>query len=144
MGQQWNSNYNDEHVTTKFNGSLMALERMNKLLEECNFYSTVCSDVTMENSKYLIMWLGVLRCFEKEINSKMSKEEVLKIQKLFKKSNVIHKVTTYVATPMGKMLGFNPSAFDYCRRLFNYTETSLRRIADNKGLLLINEDEEGM
>ena len=110
----------DEIKSSAFNTAMGYVRRVNGLLDECSMFSR---DLDAYN------WLHTLRAFDREIDTKMSDEDVAKVDVLLRKADnmVIKEMGTRGdgANSMSRELYF----------LLDEIEKVLRRNADKADLL---------
>ena len=133
--------FKDEPVTAKFNAAFASLERLHKLLEECNEVSRLCH-MDGYNLQALKTYRFTVIALYKEVRPKLTtgkKEgEDEEIKKLFKKFKDIKDIITVKNSEEGIMQQVNVQKFNQYWKLISTIETKLRIMADRHGLLIPN------
>ena len=132
--------FKDEPVTTKFNAAFASLERLHKLLEECNECSRLCH-ANGYSVEALKMWRFTVVAIYREIRPKLTtgtEGEVQEVLKLFKKFKKINSIIDIKKTEEGQIHQINVIEFNKYWKLISLIETKLRVYADVHGLLIPN------
>ncbi len=129
---------NAEKQVTEWNSSLDGLKRLNKYLDLCNELSILSKSERL-NYKILQQWKLTILSVKREISTKMEKEDLTKINKTLKKYSKIKPIIQTKNTPQGKIKKIHIKNFNQYWNLNNQLETKLRKIADDKGMLITDK-----
>lgn len=128
-----------EEPITKFNSALASLERLHKLLENCNEYSTLAmipNGNVFERVKYLKTWKQLVNAVFKEICPKLKPEEVTKVDNAFKRFNLCPPIVKYHITEEGSLPYVDTIIFNKTADFITKIERYLRSLADKRGMLI--------
>lgn len=128
-----------EQETTVFNSSRACLERLHYILIECNHLSRL-SKINMNEPKYLKLWKETILTLYREISPKLNKKEKTNIRRAFNQYQKIKPLIITSKTPNGVIRTVSQLGFKQYWLLTDILERKLRRIADEKGMLLTNKD----
>jgi len=136
----------------KFNSGLLSLVRLHGLLEDCNNHSRSCFLMRNEygveirgfNLVALVSYRGSVITVYDEVSSKLEDDERKKIREILKKGKKVGKIVQIVKTEEGDVSQINPSRFKKHWSIIHSVEIKLRRLADEKGLLIPDQDLESM
>lgn len=127
-----------EKQVTEWNSSLDGLKRLNKYLDLCNELS-ILSKSEGYNHQTLQQWKLTILSVKREISSKMKKTDKEYINKTLKKYKHIKPIIENKNTRTGRIKMINTKNFNQYWNLNNELETKLRKIADNKGMLITDK-----
>jgi len=130
----------DEQKQTKFNAALSSLERLHKLLDDCNFYSRLARSDGC-NMWGLRVWSDSIIAIRREISPKIPDKKILNnVNNYMRMSRELGSPAIRVNTPYGYENQISKKKFNQQWVLLSKTETELRRIADKRGLLIPDKE----
>lgn len=133
---------NNEPVITEFNSNMYRLISLNKLLDDCNEFSTL-SYTNGYNIEYLKLWRNTLKSIYREIRPKLDNKSTKKIIVMFRSAVDIGKIFKNNRTPNGIIKILDPKQFKKHWVLLDKIEEKLRIEADSKGMLMTNKQDAG-
>ena len=132
----------EDNQVTEFNSNVYRLISLNKLLDNCNEYSTF-SYVNGYNIEYLKLWRNTLKSIYREIRPKLNHKATEVIIKLFRSAIDIGKIFKNKKTPDGLIKILDSNKFKRHWTLLDKIEERLRLEADSKGMLMTNKNDPG-
>ena len=128
-----------DNTQTIFNSAVASLERLHRLLESCNEFSTLAmipNDNVFERVKYLKTWKHLVAAVFKEICPKLTESEIKKLDAAFNRFNNFPSVIKHHVTEEGNIPYVDTITFNKTANFITKIERYLRTLADKRGMLI--------
>jgi len=128
----------EKNVVTEFNAGFSSLERLHNTLEDCNQYKRLCFH-NGYNYEMLKKYRFSVDTVFLEVSPKLNDTEDRAIEKLFSLLKKMRNVMEEEKGEDGSFININKNMFHKYYSIVRFIEKKLRRLADQKGMLIPNK-----
>lgn len=127
-----------DNTETQFNIAIQSLMRIHELLQCCHYHSKL-SVADGADPRALSYWAQDVISLYREIYPKLNKVEINDLKQKFTSLNKIGEVVQTKKTAEGSMRIVDKDRFTAKYNTLSRIEITLRKYADNKGMLMPNK-----